>query len=203
MKINSSKIYEQMSLRERAQMAFKYMLNDNQKFSEILATIPRKTYVGNDLGFSMRSTGLYQTAILWGFEYQKQQGLNTTFLGLLSAIDENTKDSELKQLRNESQIKFLHSRDKLEILFSLLNELDESHGLDSKSVYAIAEVRWIAVGSSILDIKGDATTKTPQVLINHDTKNKNQACKDYYQQLKELFTAQLNQYENTWSLSAR
>ena len=187
-----------MSLQERAKLAFKLTVsNDEMGVTNILATIPKRTYITNHAGFHMRSTGLYHAALAWGFEYQKQQGLNTTFLGLLAAIDEDTSDLELKQLRMSAGIKYKNSCDKLEILFSLLDELDDSHGLDSESVYALAEVRCIAVGNCILDIEGDSSTRTPQVLINHDTKDKNQACKIYYQQTKDLLLTLLNEYENT------
>ncbi len=76
----------------------------------------------------MRSVGLYQTAILWGFEYQKEQGLYSTYLGILGAIDENTSDPELKQARIKTNTKYWYTCDKLGILFCLLVELDNSHG---------------------------------------------------------------------------
>ena len=141
----------------------------------------------------MTTAGLYYTAVLWGFEYQKEQGLNSTYMGLLAIIDDKTKDAKLRQTRIEAEIKYRHSCDKLEILFSLLDELDKSHGLDTNAVYAVAEVRCIAVGSSILVVDGDLPDRTAQVLNNLDTKEKNQACKDYYLSIKELLLTKLNE----------
>ena len=194
-KIDKSKLYAGMTLEERARLAFKFtVLNDSDGLNNILATIPKKTYLMNDPAFFMRSTGLYQAGLLWGFSYQKEQGLNSSHLGILALIDENTNDPELKQLRIKAGIKYQHSCDRLEILFNLLDELDESHGLDTELVYAIAEVRCIAVGNTILAIEG-ATLRTLPVNDNPDAKNKNQACRDYYKMTKALLLIELNKYQ--------
>lgn len=196
MKIDKTKLYAGMTLEDRAKLAFKFIVaNDEAGYDDILATIPRQIYTMNDPNFTMPTTGLYYTAIMWGFEYQKEQGLNLTYLGMLSIIDDKTNDTELKQKRIDAEIKYLHSCDRLEILFSLLDELDKSHGLDTKTVYALAEVRCIAVGNNILIIDGELPSRTPQVLNNPDAKNKNLACKDYYLKTKRLFLTQLNEYQ--------
>lgn len=200
--VDKSKLYVGMSLQERAKLAFKFTAsNDEAGLDNILATIPKKTHVMNDPSFSMRSTSLYHTAVLWGFEYQKQQGLSATFLGMLALIDENTKDFKLKRRRNESLTKLLQTKDNLEILFSLLNELDKSHGLDAHSVYGIAEVRCIAAWHCVLDSEGDLPLRSPSVLIDPDTKHKNQACEDYYKHSKELLLVLLNQYDDKYGNS--
>lgn len=196
MKIDKSKLYSGMTLEERAILAFKFIVtNDTAGSDAILATIPKQTYIMNDPAFSITTQGLYYAAILWGFEYQKEQGLNTSYLGMLGVIDHNTKDPELQQARIEAGIKYRHSCDRLGILFNLLDELELSHGLDAKTVYGLAEVRCIAVGNTILAIEGELPMRAPQVINDPKIKNKNQACKGYYQKIKSLLLTQLNQYQ--------
>jgi len=203
MKIDKTKLYAGMTLEERAKLAFKYTFSKDATNSDaILATIPRQTYTMNAPNFTLPAAGLYYTAIMWGFEYQKEQGLNSTYLGLLGMIDDKTKDLELKQTRIESEIKYHHSCDKLEILFNLLDELDKSHGLDTNTVYAMAEVRCIAVDRNTLGVDGDLLVRTFRVLNNPNAKDKNQACKDYYLSIKELLLMQLNQYKTVLGIES-
>jgi len=178
MKIDKSKLYADMSLKDRASIAFKLTAkNDDLAINELLSTIPKKTIIMNAPAFSLRSTGLYHTAIVWGFEYQKLQGSYLLAMGMIAMPE--TEDERLNKMIYGSHILFTHIRDKLTILFSLLDELDKSHGLDAKSVYTIAEV------SSEL------------VEIDHTAKDKNQALMNYYATMKELFITSLTDFERS------
>ncbi len=185
-----------MTLNECARLAFKYIVsNKTNDYEAILATIPKQTYIMTDPAFSITTAGLYYAGLIWGFEYQKEQGLNTSYLGILAIIDNKIDDEKLKQARIEAAIKYQHSCDKLDILFTLVDELDKSHGLDTKMVYGMSEVRCIAANNKILVVDGDLPMRTLAVKHNPNIKNKNQACKDYYLYIKELLLMKLNEYE--------
>ncbi len=63
MKINTPKIYEQMSLRERAQIAFKcFATQDEKAMDAIKSTVERKHYTAFDLEYSESMQGLYDAA---------------------------------------------------------------------------------------------------------------------------------------------
>ena len=139
MKINTPKIYEQMSLRERAQLVFKCLSTQDEKTMDaIRSTVDRKHYTAYDIEYSESIQGLYDAAILWGFKYHQVTSQYYAYLYLWEQEDRREKEmsDSLKSILDG----FGLSRKKLQVLFYLLDELAEKHGFDKKTVLPIAEI---------------------------------------------------------------
>jgi len=177
MKIDKTKLYADMSNQDRAKTAFKLTAqNDDLGLDELISTVDKKTIVMNHPAFSLRSTGLYHTAILWGFHYQQMQGSYLMAMGIIAMTEPM---EETNKLLDGARIMIERSRDKLTILFSLLDELDTSHGLHAESTHRVAEIN-------------------PELIkIDHDTKDKCEALMSYYNDMKELFTISLTDFERS------
>lgn len=180
MRVDKTKLYAGLSLKERAKLYFKNMVGGSESVAvtdDIMATIPKGRYIINEPAFVGYAGGLYYASMLWGFQYQKWKGIHDTNKMIVVASSLNETDKDLKQIAKKSRLRVAESKDKLELLFLLVDELDKSRGFDASTVFSIAEVR------------------CEEIEINHNCKDKNQACKAYYFEIKGLLLQLIDRYE--------
>lgn len=128
MKLNESKLYEQMSLKDRAELAFKCLKHhDEETMDKILLTVPKYLYKLHDAEYRVRVDHLYHTAMMWAFEYWKNRA------GFGEALYLETQQDETPEVLSSTVFK-----QRMVAIHIILDELSESHGLDKDTVYAIA-----------------------------------------------------------------
>ena len=149
MKLNESKLYEQMTLKDRAELAFKCLKHqDEETMDKILLTVPKYLYKLHDAEYRVRLDHLYHTAVMWGFEYWKNAS------GFGAAL-------YLEAQQNEKQ-EYLSPRvfkQRMVALHIILDELSESHGLDKETVYVIANTVAEDYPRDLIDVPKDKKMK--------------------------------------------
>lgn len=122
-----SKLYGQMTAREKAELVFQLMATrDEVEINKIAETIPRKTYTMPDLEYKDRLELFFNMGLIWAFEYQ--QCLTKIFSVL---FHNNT-------AKNEKLDISIHIR-KERCLHIALARL-EKFGLRREGVYSLAEI---------------------------------------------------------------
>ena len=145
MKLNESKLYEQMTLKDRAELAFKCLKHqDEETMDKILLTVPKYLYKLYDAEYRVRLDHLYHTAIMWAFEYWKNASGFGAALYLETQQDEKQEDLSPRVFKQ-----------RMVALHIILDELSESHGLDKETVYAIANVVAEDYPRDLIDIPQD------------------------------------------------
>ena len=149
MKLNESKLYEQMTMKDRAELAFKCMkTQDEETMDKILLTVPKYLYKLHDVEYRIRLEYLFHTATMWAQEYWKNAAR------FASALYLEAKDNETSELLSS---RILNRR--IIVLHIILDELSESHGLDKGTVYAIANTTPESYPRDLLDIPKDNKMK--------------------------------------------
>ena len=126
--LNEGKVYDAMTAKEKAQLAFKALgINDDTTVDKLMASEPMGVYSMRHPELHFRTDNLYSTATLWALLYwqNKARLLSKLFLNL--AERENTFDATF-HLRKER------------CLHIALARIDKKYGLDKETVYRLAEL---------------------------------------------------------------
>lgn len=140
MKLDTIKIYEKMTVRERAGEAFKYLgLQDSKEMDKIASTIPKYTYRLMDGKFRAKLDILFHTACHWAFLYWQNYSM------VMSAM-------YLQEVGREIPRNSYYWRQRVIALQLALEHVSCSHGLDAETVYRMAQVTPESFDDDILDL---------------------------------------------------
>ncbi len=125
-----TKIYEKMTPKERAKMAFEALcIGDTETAAEITKTVPRYTYNSVDTDYRGDLQHYFDVASMWSIEYWR------SYCKMLAAISiqSTTKDTEKDQLDSAIDLE-LFWEGRLIALGLVLQAIEKSHGLKINTV---------------------------------------------------------------------
>ena len=120
------RLYDSMNPNTLAVMAFESLIKgDRATVSSITKSVPRYNYNAVDVKYRSKINRFYQIASLWSIEYWKCNSKMLAFTAL--SLIEND-----KQALEEVNAAVTHWQNKLKALVMMLDQLNESYGLDTK-----------------------------------------------------------------------
>ena len=132
-KLNETKIYDNLSQIEKAELMFKAIKNeDGNTFDKLISSGENERWLVRNHGAREILGILIDVALCWGVEYWRNQALMVGNLALSKSED------------NEDQLESLQTFKSLQILnegyLAILDRLEADYGLDKETVFNLSKV---------------------------------------------------------------
>lgn len=153
-----TKLYEKMTVKERAKMAFESLCyGDTESAKKIAISVPRYTYRMADYEFKNPLDGYFQVAHIWSSEYWKSYAKMVAIIGLqASKLSQNVDYQD--DIENE-ELDRLHSlwEHRLFALGVILKALEKSHNISIETLPQFADAHTIyGLELEVEYLEGDA-----------------------------------------------
>jgi len=145
MRTDITKIYEKMTIRERAEHCFKLCADkDETEMDKVAATVPRYAYNMRDADFIQHFENMMDAAMYWAVLYWKNYAMEVSSI-LLQQTGRDT-----------MQYGVMYWNQRVTALWLALDTLSDSYGLNPDTVHAIANIKPETHTMDELDEQGEA-----------------------------------------------